>query len=317
MVAAIAGVVAAGATVAGSAISASGAKSAANTQAAAADRASELQQQRYDQTRGDLLPFVQSGIAARNNLLTLFGLNDGQDPLSSVLGKAYPESAPSAPTLQAWNPTQAGLEATPGYQFTRDQGLQAVQNSFSAKGLGTSGAAMKGAADYATGLASTTYNQQFNNNLAQNSQTMGNYQNIFGNYLNNRQLYNQERSQLYSQLGGLAGSGQNAAAGLGSLALNTSNAQSALITGAGAAQAAGTVGAANAANSGLGGVASAGQGYANLQMLKQAGLLGSGGDANSSQISGLNSYVAGVPTNTNYTDVSQGIGVGAGVGGFY
>ena len=58
------------------------------------------------------------------------------------------------------------LQATPGYQFTLDQGLESTQNGASARGLGTSGAADKAAASYATGLASTTYQNQLGNALS-------------------------------------------------------------------------------------------------------------------------------------------------------
>lgn len=57
---------------------------------------------------------------------------------------------------------EAQLQALPGYQFTRDQGLLGVQNSASARGLGVSGAALKGAADFTTGLADATYGNQVN-----------------------------------------------------------------------------------------------------------------------------------------------------------
>jgi hypothetical protein len=62
------------------------------------------------------------------------------------------------------------LASTPGYQFTLDQGLKSTQNSYAANGLGSSGAAEKGAASYATGLAQSTYNQQLTNYLTQNQQ---------------------------------------------------------------------------------------------------------------------------------------------------
>ena len=45
--------------------------------------------------------------------------------------------------------TQARLEQTPGYQFTRDQGLKAVQSA-AAAGVGVSGSSLKGAGTYAT-----------------------------------------------------------------------------------------------------------------------------------------------------------------------
>lgn len=120
---------AAGIGAAGSIIGGSQASSAAN-------HAADLQQQRYEQTRSDLMPYTQAGqldMAAANRLLTGSG--------SQIQGQ---------------------LEALPGYQFTKYQGLKAVQNSAAARGLGVSGAALKGAANFATGLADTTYGNQVN-----------------------------------------------------------------------------------------------------------------------------------------------------------
>ena len=52
------------------------------------------------------------------------------------------------------------LQSTPGYQFTLDQGLKAAQNNATAQGLGVSGAAMKAASTYTSGLADQTYQNQ-------------------------------------------------------------------------------------------------------------------------------------------------------------
>lgn len=52
------------------------------------------------------------------------------------------------------------LQASPGYQFSLQQGLQGVDRSMSARGLLNSGAAVKGATDYSTGLAQNTYNNR-------------------------------------------------------------------------------------------------------------------------------------------------------------
>jgi len=91
----------------------------------------------------------------------------GQNALNSVVqqGSGAPGtlSAPFQPTMQQ-------LEQTPGYQFALGQGLKATQNNLSAQGLGASGQAVAGAGNYATGLASQTYQNQFNNYLQQNQQ---------------------------------------------------------------------------------------------------------------------------------------------------
>lgn len=53
------------------------------------------------------------------------------------------------------------LKDTPGYQFTLDQGLQAIQRSRAARGAGDGGALIKEATRYATGLADTTFGQAY------------------------------------------------------------------------------------------------------------------------------------------------------------
>ncbi|MFT9400371.1 hypothetical protein [Acetobacter sp.] len=71
------------------------------------------------------------------------------------------------------------LEKTPGYQWQYGQGMQAATNSAAARGLANSGAALKGASMFANGLADSTYQNQFNNQLAANSSAQGNLTNTF------------------------------------------------------------------------------------------------------------------------------------------
>ena len=214
-----------GAAIAGAAtlgsgiISSSGAQSAADTQSAATQAAAQLQAQEFQQVRNDLQPYINAGANALPQLESLTGTNAGGNPLT-------------APLTAPFQPTMAQLEDTPGYKFTLDQGLKSTQNGYAAQGLGQSGAAQKGATDYAEGLASTTYQQQFQNYLNQNS-------------------------QIYNMVGGISGSGQNAAAGTGALALNNTAQINALNVSGANAQAAGQVASSNAfANSfnGLGAI---------------------------------------------------------------
>lgn len=111
------------------------------------------------------------------------------------------------------NAIQASLESLPGYQFARTQGLKATQNAAAARGLGVSGAALKGAAKFATGLADQTYGDQVNR--LQNVATMG----------------------------------QNAAAQTGSMATTNAGNIANNITGIGNAQAASNIAMGNAASS--------------------------------------------------------------------
>ena len=246
--AAIAGAGALGAVgaVASSAIAGSAAKSAAATQAAAADRASAASLAMYNRTREDLAPYNLAGTAATKAYSNALGLPGYTNENAGNTGTT------SGSLVQPFQPTIAQLEATPGYQFSLDQGLKSVQNSYAANGLGGSGAALKAGINYATGLAGTTYQQQFNNYWTQNKE--------IGNLLNNQ-----------SQLGELAAA-QTGQIGQG--AQNSAN--QAALSGA-AATAAGTVGAANATAAGIGGVTSSLGNAGLLLALNAKGLFGGTG----------------------------------------
>lgn len=82
-------------------------------------------------------PFYESGMAANKTLADLYGTNG-------------PEAAASA---------QKGWQNTPGYQFTRGQGINALDASAAAKGNLLSGNQTKAVQDYGTGLANQYYNQ--------------------------------------------------------------------------------------------------------------------------------------------------------------
>lgn len=121
------------ASIGGSALAAS---AAADAQKNAAEKGIAAQQAQYAQTRNDLMPYQTLGQAALPQLQGLLGGDPAK--LSQT------------------------LTSLPGYQFDLNQGLQAVQSSAAARGLGSSGAALQGAANYATGLADNTLNSQYN-----------------------------------------------------------------------------------------------------------------------------------------------------------
>lgn len=177
--------------VGGALISSSASKSAANTEASAANTATQASENEAAKTQATLAPFVATGVNATNTLA------------SDVSG------ADSANEL-------AQLEGTPGYQFALQQGLEATQNSYAPRGLAGSGAAEKGAANYAEGLAENTY-----------------------------------QTNLLNPLQFLANQGENAAAQTGALGTqNVANANATTV-GAANAEAAGTVGSANAESGAL------------------------------------------------------------------
>lgn len=182
-------------TVASGVIGSNASQSAANTQAGAANASTQAQVDMFNKVQGNLQPFInagQSDYGQLNNLLT-----------------GNPQQI------------QQQLSQMPGYQFTLNQGLKSLQNGYTARGLGVSGAANKGAAQYATGLANSQYNSYFSNLL------------------------------------NAAGLGENAAAGFGNNAVTSGqNIGNSLIAG-GNAQASGILGSANAINNSIGGASNA------------------------------------------------------------
>jgi hypothetical protein len=175
---------------------------------------------------------------------------------------------------------QAALEQTPGYQFNLSQGLKAVQNGAAARGLGSSGAAMMGAANYATGLADATY------------------QNQFANANTNLQNEMAQRNNTVNYLTGTAGIGANAAAHSGQFGTQAAGnvGQIGTQTAAGIAQ--NTTNAGTAISAGLNGGANALMGGANnygsynllTGMMQNKGLYGSNNNAPQSYGYGTGTY---------------------------
>lgn len=128
------------------------------------------------------------------------------------------------------------LTKTPGYQWNYAQGMRAVNNSAASRGLGLSGAQLKGAETFASGLADNTYQNQYNNALTQ-------YQTNYNAAANN-----------VNRLMSLLGVGQSAANQTGAYGMqNAANMGNYLTSGANA-QASGQVGSANALSNALSGV---------------------------------------------------------------
>ncbi len=122
-----------GASVIGAGSMALGASKAASAQTKASQLAAQTQKDFYGQSKAELDPFIQQGQKAYGTLNDLLGVGGNSDTMQST------------------------LEGLPGYTFTRDQGLKATQSGYAARGLGSSGGALKGAATYATGLANNTW----------------------------------------------------------------------------------------------------------------------------------------------------------------
>ena len=253
-------------------------KSAGAQSAAAANNATALNSRIYDQTTNALAPYVTQGRHALDTLDSSMGW--WASPQNSGLPTNLPTNIPTVPGQI--NMDQATLERTPGYQFNLAQGLKGVTNSSAARGLASSGAALKGAANYVTGLADSTYQNQYNNAYQQSQAQFGNQQTVFGDqqtqFGDQMNLWNADqtnKTNFVNRLLGLAGIGENAGAQTGSAGATAgANAGNAIMA-AGNAQAAGTTGSASALAGGINGVGNSAMNY--LMMSKLFGSGGGGG----------------------------------------
>ena len=155
---------------AGNALSGIGGMIGSSSRAAAAGQASQqnalLQtiamqqaQERFNQAKATLMPFANAGASSIDMLMKYL---TGTGAADAKVGGG------GGNLMSTFAPTMEQLEATPGYQFARNQGLGAMTNAAAAKGLGMSGNLVRGLGEYATGFASQTFNDQLNNYLKQN-----------------------------------------------------------------------------------------------------------------------------------------------------
>lgn len=226
-------VVGAGASTKAADAQADAALQAAQLQAKAQADALAFQKQVYDTGQTNEAPFLAAGQGAVTQLSSL--IQPGGELARGWTGSFAP-------------PTAEEAEATPGYQFQLAEGEKALQQSAAASGNLLTGGTLKALNNYAQGVASTNYQQVFNNKLTA-------YQQAYNQFVNNQ-------TTRYNQLAGLAGTGQIAAGQLGSQGssaagtnastlLGGAQAQGQYLTGAANATASGYVGAANAIGGGV------------------------------------------------------------------
>lgn len=230
----IGGAISAGGSLLGGLLGSNAATSAANIQAKAANAATALQGQEFQQTTGNLLPYLQTGTTANQVLASnYFGIGGPGgtfnpnapflQPISSNVG------APPSPTDPS---LQASFLASPGYQYNLAQSSDAIQNSAAGHTGAISGNMLTALQKNAAGLASNDWNSFYNN-------LVNNYQQRYGDIQGNR-------NQIIQMLGALGGQGQNAAVQQGGFGQNAAAQIGGNLIGAGNAQAAGVVGSSNA-----------------------------------------------------------------------
>jgi len=217
----------AGAGILGSIIGGGASIAAGAEEAQAQEQAAQLQYKMFQQVQGNEQPFLAGGQNALAALQKGLGLGPG--------------GTGTGPLDAPFNPSN--LQNTPGYQFTLNEGLDAAKNEASTTGNIGGGNTLKALTGYATGLADTTYQQQFEDYLAQNAATVGDLGSLV-------------------TLGSNAGS--NSATGASTFGANIASD----IAGAGASTAAGITGAGNAA---AGGINNLSQNYLLAQYLQGGG----------------------------------------------
>jgi len=197
-----------GGAVLGAVITSQGNQGAADTAAAATTQAAQTQndatmasiaaqQEMYEQSRADLAPWREAGERSLNTLEEMVSAGPGE------------------------------FEASPSYNFVRDEGLDAITQSLANMGLNRSGAHAKAAGDYASDLAS----QEYDNFLSRYYQSLTPYQSLSGvGMTTGTQLGNQATYTGNAMADTLMAGGANVAD---------------LITQTGAAQAAGQLGQTN------------------------------------------------------------------------
>jgi hypothetical protein len=193
----------------GALIGADASSSAAKTQANAANKATALQQQIWQQTQANEAPFVAAGSNSLAQLLAGLGVGGtGQGSLNKPF---------------SWS----DYTQSPGYQFEQQQGIDAIQNSASARGGVMGGNTLKALQQFGQGLATQDYTSQQSN-------------------------YQSEQQRQIANLMSILGIGQSAASGQAAAGQNYANQAGANIMGAGNATAAGQVGSANQLAKGIG-----------------------------------------------------------------
>ena len=184
-------------------------------------------------------------------------INAGQSSIAQLLQGIQNGTFGSNTSFTA--PTLAQAQQEPGYQFTQQQGQKGIEEAAAAGGGAVSGGTLAAAANYNQGLATTNYQQVYNNSLQ--------------GYLTNLQNQAQQFSQLYQP----SALGESAATSLNQTGSTVAQTLASLLGQKGANQAAGTVGSANAITGGINTAVSGLSAGELLSALSSSGLIGGAG----------------------------------------
>jgi hypothetical protein len=141
------------------------------------------------------------------------GIGSTPDPYVSPQWTGGP--APTAPQLQAFTaPTEAQLEASPGYQSRLAAGLLAENRSAAAHGTVLNGGTQQALARYGQDYASNEYQNLFGQSLATNQNnnavTQGNFGNAFQTYQANYGAFQDAANRGFNTYQANVGNARNA-----------------------------------------------------------------------------------------------------------
>lgn len=252
--------------VAGSVAGGVGAGLAGSAQAGAAKSAAQLQfqeqqaslaeqQREFNINQQNLAPWLKAGTQGINSLAALLS-TPGQGLLTPW-------------TQQFQAPTADQAAQTPGYQFTLQQGQNALQNSAAAQGGLLSTGALKTLQGYTTGLANQTYQDVYNRALTEYQQSYNIFQGNQTNTFNRLAALSGVGQTAANTLGGL---GQDAARNIANINMTAGGQIGNSLMNAGAATASGYAGIANAITGGIGNISQ----FALLNSLLHPGSGGAG-----------------------------------------
>ena len=129
-------------------------------------------------------------------------------------------AAPNAPVFEGFSFDPSKLEDNPAYQFVKEQGLQAINRSAAKNRSLTSGNRMMALTDFASGLASQEYGNEFQRQL----QTYQTREQAKGMNFDARNLLHRQKM---GDLGSIVTMGLNTAGNMGTFRQNISQMRSA------------------------------------------------------------------------------------------
>jgi hypothetical protein len=205
-----------GAGIGGAYNQAQAAKSAARGQVQAAGQATDLQRDIFNTINTQYGPYRGAGYSALN---TLQGMLPGQYTQYDAQGNPIGTATGTGDLTRPFTAADLTTNLAPNYEFMLKQGLGAARQGANVGGGGSN--VLKSGITFAEDYAKNAYQQAFEN-------------------------YQNQQTNIYNRLAGIAGMGQQATGATSAAGQNFATTAGQLLTGAATAAGAGQVGAANA-----------------------------------------------------------------------